>query len=206
MLTVDPHPLADLAVFVTEFPAPLGSFGTPYVFQDLVRRTPPDDLFTPADRQAVRALLRHGGFKPAGRNKPASEYVQNAIPEGRLGSINAPVDACNVASFVSGLPISVVDLDRCTPPLHIGVAPAGTSYLFNQSGQEIQVDGLLCLFDTHGPCANAVKDSQRTKTHEGTTRTFSVIWGTQALPGRTASTERFYRALLHELGAITRTP
>ena len=60
----------------------------------------------------VRNLLRHGGFKPSGRSKPASEYLISAVEKGRLGSINAAVDCCNVASLHSGLPISVVDVGR----------------------------------------------------------------------------------------------
>jgi DNA/RNA-binding domain of Phe-tRNA-synthetase-like protein len=103
----------------------------------------------------------------------------------------------------SGLPISVVDLDLARPPLRIGVAPAGARYVFNASGQEIDLAGLLCLFDAEGPCANAVKDAQRTKTHAGTLRTLSVLWGTTTLPGRAAEAASWYRALLAEAGAET---
>ena len=67
----------------------------------------------------------------------------------------------------------------------------------------IDLAGLVCLFDAEGPCANAVKDSQRTKTHPGTTRTLSVIWGTTADPGRPDQTARWYRELLERLGAKT---
>src|SRR5207302_10500488 len=139
-----------------------------------------------AVREAVRRLLRHSGFKPTGRSKPASEYLLKAVGEGRLSSINVAVDACNVASLRSGLPISVVDLDRAREPFRVGVAPAGASYVFNASGQEIDLGGLLCLFDAEGPCGNAVKDAQRTKTWDVTRRTLSLVWGTVALPGRTA--------------------
>jgi DNA/RNA-binding domain of Phe-tRNA-synthetase-like protein len=127
-----------------------------------------------------------------------------AATEGALNPINAAVDACNVASLHSGLPISVVDLDRVKPPLRLGLAPEGARYVFNASGQEIDLAGLLCLFDAEGPCANAVKDSQRTKTHEGTRRTLSIVWGTTALPGRAEACATWYRALLDRLGAATR--
>ncbi len=152
-------------------------------------------------REAVRQLLRHSGFKPTGRSKPASEYLLKAAVEGRLNSINLAVDACNVVSFHSGLPISVVDLDRTRPPLRVDVAPAGAEYVFNASGQSIDVEGLLCLFDAEGPCANAVKDAQRTKTGPETQTTLSLIWGTNALPGRAELTEQWYRRLLQEQGA-----
>jgi DNA/RNA-binding domain of Phe-tRNA-synthetase-like protein len=156
-----------------------------------------------AVRGAVRDLLRHGGYKPTGRGKPASEYLIRAVSEGALGSINAAVDACNAVSLHSGLPISVVDLDRARAPLSIAVAPIGARYVFNASGQEIELGGLLCLFDADGPCANAVKDAQRTKTSAATVRTLSVLWGTRALPGRSEQAAAWYRSLLEATGAKT---
>jgi hypothetical protein len=63
--------------------------------------------------------------------------------------------------------------------------------------------GLLCLWDLEGPCANAVKDAQRTKTDAQTTQTLTVIWGTNALPNRAAKAEAWYRELLHQQGAST---
>jgi len=95
----------------------------------------------------------------------------------------------------------VVDLAKATPPFKIAIAPPGASYVFNASGQTIDLGGLLCLWDADGPCANAVKDAQRTKTDAATTQTLTVIWGTSALPGRTAKAFEWYRALLAGMGA-----
>ncbi len=204
MLTVHAHPLLELAAFTTTFARPLGELPSP---EDLLRALR-GDFEAPlhaddAVRSAVRDLLRHGGYKPTGRGKPASEYLVRASSEGGLSSINLAVDACNAASLHSGLPISVVDTDRARPPLHIALAEEGAQYVFNASGQQIDLEGLLCLFDAEGPCANAVKDAQRTKTHEGTQRTLSVVWGTKALGGRAAQTARWYRTLLEGAGAKT---
>ncbi|HVY48239.1 MAG TPA: phenylalanine--tRNA ligase beta subunit-related protein, partial [Minicystis sp.] len=120
-----------------------------------------------------------------------------------LASINAAVDACNAVSLHSGLPISVVDLDRAAPPLSIEIAKPGTRYVFNASGQEIDVGGLVCLVDAEGPCANGVKDAQRTKTTAATRRTLSIVWGTRALPGRAATAAAWYRRLVEAPGAVT---
>jgi DNA/RNA-binding domain of Phe-tRNA-synthetase-like protein len=157
-----------------------------------------------AVRKAVRDLLRHGGYKPTGRGKPASEYLIAAAADGSLGSINLAVDACNAVSLHSGLPISVVDLDLSRAPFRIGIAKEGETYVFNASGQVIDLAGLVCLFDAEGPCANAVKDSQRTKTNAGTRRTLSVVWGTRALGARTAAAVAWYRKLLEKEGSATR--
>ncbi len=165
MLTLDAHPLLDLRAFVTTFPRPLGEMPSPPELRALLVLDAEAPLHSDDGvREAVRALLRHGGFKPTGRSKPASEYLLRAASDKVLSSINLAVDACNIVSLHSGLPISVVDLDQTREPLRVGVAPAGASYVFNASGQTIDLGGLLCLFDADGPCANAVKDAQRTKT------------------------------------------
>jgi len=205
MLTVDSHPLLDLRAFTTTFPRPLGELKTPPAAVIALFDSAPAVPITADDalREAVRALLRHGGFRPAGRSKPASEYLRQAAAEGRLEKINPAVDVCNAVSLHSGLPISVVDLDRTKPPLRVGIAAADSSYVFNTAGQSIDLGGLLCLHDADGPCANAVKDAQRTKTGPATVRTLTLIWGTVARPGHVAAAETWYREMLDPMGAIT---
>ena len=58
--------------------------------------SPDDDT-----RKIVRDVFRHGGYKPTGRGKPASEYLVRAAGEGKLSTINAAVDLCNVVSLHS---------------------------------------------------------------------------------------------------------
>ncbi len=126
VLTVDPHPLLDTLAFTTTFPGPLSSLPAPDWLTALLKPDAPAPLTSDdAVRGVVRDLLRHGGYKPTGRGKPASEYLVRAAGDGSLGSINAAVDACNAVSLHSGLPISVVDLDRAQAPFRIGIAPAG---------------------------------------------------------------------------------
>src|SRR5215813_12256330 len=126
MLTVDPHPLLDLHVFETQFPRPLGEMASPPELQALLALDAPAPLRSDDQvRETVRQLLRHGGFKPTGRSKPASEYLIRAVGEGKLTSINVAVDVCNIVSLHSGLPISVVDLDRAREPFRVGLAPSG---------------------------------------------------------------------------------
>lgn len=201
-ITVDEHPLLDPVLLLVRWPATMGGMDTlpeldAWFSEDA---TPPLDR--PEEvKTVVRDLLRHGGFKPSGRSKPASEYLVKAAERGVMGSINPAVDCCNVASLWSGLPISVVDVNKGTGPWKIGLAEPDTIYVFNPSGQEINISGLISLFDADGPCGGPVKDSQRTKTHDGTTLTLSVIWGTRALPGRSESTAEWYTALMSGLGA-----
>ena len=204
MLSFEPHPLLLGRAFTSEFPAPLGELDSP----DWLLALHDADAEAPLQRdeevrQAVRSLLRHGGYKPTGRGKPSSEYLVRAAGDGKLGSINAAVDVCNAVSLHSGLPISVVDLDRTEAPLSVGIAAADASYVFNPSGQEIRIGGLLCLADAAGPCANAVKDAQRTKTSEATRRTLSIVWGTNEHAERTEAATAWYRQLLERLEVRT---
>lgn len=204
MLQVDPHPLLAHAAFVTDLRGTLAERPTPADLLALLSLDAPAPVQRSEElRAAVRDLLRHGGYRPTGRGKPASEYLVRAVGEGKLGSINLAVDACNVVSLASGLPISVIDLDRATPPLRIAIAPEGASYVFNASGQEIDASGLLCLWDAEGPTANAVKDAQRTKTHPGTRRTLSVVWGVRGHEEHVQRAAAWYRELLEAAGART---
>ena len=63
--------------------------------------------------------------------------------------------------------------------------------------------GRLVLADAQGPCANAVKDAQRTKTQAETTRTLSILWSTRGLSDRVQQAASWYRALLAQAGAKT---
>lgn len=201
-LSIDDHPLLRAGVFVTRFPAPLSELPQSASPTGLLHM----DAAAPLERSeevrtAIRDMLRLGGYKPTGRGKPASEYLVRAAQDGQLSPINVAVDACNAVSLHSGLPISVIDLERATAPFRIGPANAGARYVFNASGQEIDLGGLLCLFDADGPCANAVRDSQRTKTHDATVRTLSVVWGCAGFEDRLRSALEWYRRLLEDAGA-----
>jgi DNA/RNA-binding domain of Phe-tRNA-synthetase-like protein len=143
MLTIAPHPLLDIRAFVTEFPRSLGEMPSPPGILEFFKEVAAAPLRSDDSvRESIRALLRHGGFKPTGRSKPASEYLIKAVRDGQLRPINLAVDVCNAVSLHSGLPISVVDLDRVRPPLSVAVAAEGASYVFNASGQTMELAGL----------------------------------------------------------------
>lgn len=208
-LSVADHPLLDLQAFVVELAQPLGETSTPETTMNLLSLTadsPFDMLGDEVKREKIKAeirdVFRGSGYKPTGRGKPASEYLIKAVGDDRLSSINPIVDVCNIVSLHSGIPISVVDLDLCKPPLKVEIAPKGSEYVFNATGQTIKLDGLLCLFDSNGPCANAVKDSQRTKTNDQTKNVFVLIWGSIKLEDRSVKAADWYQGLIEEFGSI----
>jgi len=206
-VSVAQHPLLQIGAFSTHFGQPLAALVTPdSLLTELspgARRPFEPQLLSDEDRTEVRKLLRHGGFKPSGRSKPASEYLQAAYAENRFPRINAAVDACNIASLFSGLPISLIDLDRVNGALSVAICPMGTTYVFNPSGQVIDAGGLLAVLDSEGPTGTPVKDAQRTKTHDGTRNTLAVVWGTRERPGRTAPPHAWFRGRPSRMAAGT---
>ena len=207
MIQVDPHPLLATKVLVSQFPKSLGELATPQRILNYYALSVDAPLLRDdATKKAVRDCLRYGGYKPTGRGKPASEYLIKAVEKAWLSperGINLAVDICNVVSLHSGLPISVVDGALAKEPLRVALAEPKTAYVFNPSGQEIDIGGLVTLFDGEGPCGGPVKDSQRTKTSDETTRTVSVIWGCQNMPEHTEATLNWYRDLLGAEGVET---
>jgi DNA/RNA-binding domain of Phe-tRNA-synthetase-like protein len=194
-IRVEPLPGLCVVVLRAEFASPMSAL--PVLPVPTAVPTQDDVL-----RTSVRDMLRQRGYRPTGRGKPSSEYLAGALADGRWPCINAAVDAGNHASLQSGLPISVVDLDLVCGALSVATSPEGATYVFNQGGQTIDLGGLVCLCDEQGPCANAVKDAQRTKTRPETTRVLAVVWGCDAgQPGRTQRAADLLAASLQAAGA-----
>jgi DNA/RNA-binding domain of Phe-tRNA-synthetase-like protein len=204
-IEVEAHPLLRPVAFTTTFPSPLEALPTPSWVMELLSL----DARAPVRRDEslrmrVRDTLRYWGHKPAGRGKPASEYLVRAVGDGALGSINLAVDVCNVVSLHSGFPIALVDLGRARPPFRVAQGPEDGRYVFNSSGQEMSLKGLICLYDAQGPCGNPVKDAQRIKTQGDTTRTLTVLWGVTGFEDRRGAALAWYREILQKVGGSVR--
>lgn len=190
------HPLFYPIARYSDTSTALGEYSTPSsLLQYFGSDTAPPFQTDEHIKKEIRTCLRHHGFTPTGRGKPASEYLQKAQEKGWITpskSINLAVDLCNITSMHSGLPISVIDLDLVQGNLSFRVCPPQTTYIFNPSGQIIKTDGLLALYDEQGPTAGPVKDAQRTKTHAETTRILTVFWGTKSLSEYTEEVAEWY--------------
>ncbi len=205
-IAVADHPLLDARGFYVDLPCPIDEL----VVNDRVAAQ-----FTPAAeaslnggelvQKAARDLLRWAGYKPTGRGKPASEFLKNMAETGAMPTINPAIDTCNSVSMHSGWPISAVDASKTTKPLEIRLGRAGERYAFNATGHEIDLENLLCLCDTDGPCANGVKDAQRTKTDAATRQMLVIVWASRTCPGLGEATAQWLAEQLAGLGA-TVTP
>jgi DNA/RNA-binding domain of Phe-tRNA-synthetase-like protein len=162
-------------VWATGLPGcPASAAPLPWLAHLLARvRAQGEAFLDPARKAAVRDMLRHGKYKPAGRAKPSSEYLLAAALEGEgpLGGfplVNGPVDANNAVSLAWGYPASIFDTMKSGRALLLGRGRAGESYVFNPSGQEIDLEDLLVIRRKSAAgeweaCGNPVKDAMATK-------------------------------------------
>lgn len=140
--------------------------------------------FPPSNvKDAVRGLLKAGGFKPAGRNKPASEYLAQSAREGRFPYINNLVDINNFVSLSIGLPISLLDAESLGDSMLFRYGREGERYIFNTAGQEIELNGLICACSgtSDMPFGNPVKDSVAGKIKESTKSVVGIIYAPSTL-------------------------
>jgi DNA/RNA-binding domain of Phe-tRNA-synthetase-like protein len=151
----------------------------PAFLQDLLDRVQSGYQVVSAQRKAaVRNMLRYGSYKPAGRSKPASEYLLAAAADG-FPLVNGPVDVNNAVSLQWGYPASIFDATLSGWNLLLRRGTRGERYVFNLSGQTIELEDLLCICrEINGawvPCGNPVKDSMATKISATTTQVVGVI-------------------------------
>lgn len=139
-----------------------------------------DAFIAPERKAAVRGMLRFGAYKPSGRAKPSSEYLFSAALKEDFPLVNGPVDVNNAISLETGYPASIFDLDLCGRRLLLRRGRPGESYVFNSSGQTIDLEDLLCVCRSQGnewlPCGNPVKDAMSTKIRPTTTHVVAVIY------------------------------
>jgi len=181
---------------------------TPYLSKLVGRVQSLGEAFIPSERKAaVRNMLRFGKYKPSGRSKPSSEYLFKAALNGEFPLVNGPADANNAVSLEWGYPASIFDIKLCGTSLYLRRGLEGESYVFNPSGQSIDLRDLLCVCRREGdswvPCGNPVKDSMATKITESTQGVVAVIYAPSNEAGSdlSAAAERFAGLLQTECAA-----
>ncbi len=177
-----PSPVIPALIWAEGIAPPAPTEAMPEVLGDLLRRAQSiGEEFVPTEmRQRVRKILRYGTYKPSGRSKPASEFLLRVALDGSFPLVNGPVDVNNIVSFESGLPGSIFDADLSGRHLLLRRGAPGESYVFNPSGQSINLQDLLLVCRrTEGgwePCGNPVKDSMATKIQPETRDVIAVLY------------------------------
>ncbi len=154
-------------------------------------------------KEGVRNLLRKGGFKPAGRNRPANEFLLRQLLErGSFNFISNLVDINNFLSLKHYLPMSVLDEGKFARQLVVRLGGLRESYIFNPTGQEIDLEGLIVLADgdheSSVPLGSPVKDSLAGKITAETTSALVAVYSPASLV-----TEGMLEAILNEWEVLT---
>jgi DNA/RNA-binding domain of Phe-tRNA-synthetase-like protein len=202
-------------VWATGLPGcPASAAPLPWLAELLGRvRASGEAFLDPARKAAVRGMLRHGKYKPAGRSKPSSEYLLTAALEGEdpwggFPLVNGPVDANNAVSLAWGYPASIFDAAKSGRELQLSRGRAEEGYVFNPSGQEIDLEDLILIrrktdSGAWEACGNPVKDAMATKVFADCRDVVAVVYAPAAdLPSELEACARRFSALLgEELGA-----
>lgn len=185
-----------------------------WLLEILARARAEGEAHLPAARKAaVRDILRHGAYKPAGRSKPSSEYLLSSALEGEapLGGfplVNGPVDVNNALSLDSMWPASIFDLAFTGHELQLSRGRTGESYVFNHSGQEIDLQDLLVVRRRREggweACGNPVKDAMATKVFEACRDVVAVVYApaSEGRPALESLLARFAGLLGEGCGAV----
>ncbi len=159
---------------------------------------------------AIRDLLRGHGYKPAGRGKPASEFLAAMAQRDEFPRVNNIVEINNLVSLETGWPASVFDLDLAIAggaSLQIRRGRPGEQFVFNAAGQSIDLGGLVCVAQSAGaPIGNPVTDSMATKIHDATRSVLAVIYVSRSIATEAelaAVVDRYAVLLAQHAGART---
>ncbi len=78
---------------------------------------------------AYRKFMWKVGIDPTKVRPSGEALVRRTLRKGMLPQINSVVDACNMASSLTLVPISVFDLDRITQPIYLRRALPGELFI-----------------------------------------------------------------------------
>jgi DNA/RNA-binding domain of Phe-tRNA-synthetase-like protein len=121
-------------------------------------------------RKAFKAL----GKDPA-RYRGAAEALLRRVVAGKgLPQVNAVVDAINLVSVESRLPVGLYDLGHVVGEIVFRTGVAGETYK-GIGKYDLNLEGLPLFADTAGPHGSAMSDSERTMVTAATKEVLAVI-------------------------------
>jgi len=180
--SLTPSPVLPALIYAEGIAPPEQTKDAPsFLAEAITRARATGEGFIPAEiRTRVRRMLKHGKYRASGRGRPASEFLLRAALTGEFPLINGPVDVNNAISLISGLPGSIFDADISGRELLLRWGLPRESYVFNRSGQTIDLEDLLVVCRSTGggwePCGNPVKDAMTTKVTEKTRNVIAVLY------------------------------
>ena len=158
--------------------------------------------------RAYRSFYWRIGVDPT-KTRPSSEALVRRALRGRWPRISPVVDAGNIASARSMVPIGLYDLDSFEPPARLALSSGGELFEPIGGGEERLPRGLPILVDSRGVVMHLYphRDSRRTMIRKTTTRLLALAAGVPGVGGDLLlSSLRELARLLGVLGWESRGP
>jgi len=148
--------------------------------------------------RSLRDLYWRIGIDPT-KTRPASEALVRRMLKKDIPTINMLVDAGNLASARTGIPIGIYDAGQLVGPLRMALTQGGE--VFHPIGGEAITlgDGVPVLKDDSGPIhLYPYRDCMRTRITDRTRDALVIACGAKGI-GRS-----YLEAALHEVGSFYR--
>lgn len=128
--------------------------------------------------RAYRDFYWRIGIDPT-KTRPSSEALVRRVLRGEFPRINPVVDAGNIASAYTMVPIGIYDLDKATPPLVIKLSTGGELFKPLGGREEVLTPGVPILVDSKGLVMHIYphRDSAETCTTDLTKRVLVIAAG-----------------------------
>jgi len=124
--------------------------------------------------EATRAAYKALGKDPSRYRGSAEALLRRMVAGKGLPQINAIVDAINLVSVESRLPIGLYDLAHVTGEIVFRAGRAGETYK-GIGKYDLNLEGLPLFADTSGPHGSATSDSERTMVTSATKQVLAII-------------------------------
>ncbi len=130
--------------------------------------------------QDARRLYKLAGMDPT-RTRPSSEALFRRVMKGsHLPLISNAVDAGNLLSLESHLPLGLYDASKIDGTIELRLGRSGEGYPGIRKG-DVHLENRLGLFDESGPFGSPSSDSPRTSVSGTTKELLVVMYATSSL-------------------------
>jgi DNA/RNA-binding domain of Phe-tRNA-synthetase-like protein len=140
----------------------------------ILRLPEPREVLEASAILATRAGYKALGKDPARYRGSAEALLRRVIGAKGLPQINAVVDAINLVSVESRLPVGLYDLTRVNGPIVFRAGLAGETYK-GIGKYDLNLQDLPLFADETGPHGSATSDSERTMVTGATTQVLAII-------------------------------
>jgi DNA/RNA-binding domain of Phe-tRNA-synthetase-like protein len=171
------------------------------IAEKILKLPEPRAVLESAAIEATRKSYKALGKDPARYRGSAEALLRRVIAGKGLPRINAVVDAINLASVESRLPIGLYDLAHVSGGIVFRPGRAGETYK-GIGKYDLNLEGLPLFADDHGPHGSATSDSERTMVKSETKRVVAILVGFAGAEGLDGWTQRL-GALLQQYASGT---